>query len=130
MEVRIEPQSQYIHVVAKGEFNAAQAAEGIARVVAACVERDLPRVLIDGRSITTTVSVLERYEFAKTLAESARSRIRMAIVVSAENMFSKTLENTARNMGMDVRTTASMAEGLIYLGLPITNANHDSTSGA
>jgi hypothetical protein len=36
-------------------------------------------------------------------------------------MFSKTLEDTALNMGVDVRTTASMAEALIYLGLPITS---------
>ena len=120
MEVRVDPQADYVHVVAKGEFDPAQAAEGIAKVVAVCVERRLERVLIDGRSITTAVSVLERYELAKTLADHAKSRIRMAIVVSRENMFSKTLEETARNMGMDVRTTDSMAEALIYLGLPIT----------
>ncbi|HET9651047.1 MAG TPA: hypothetical protein VFP36_02595 [Usitatibacter sp.] len=122
MEVRIEPQADYVHVVAKGAFDAAAAGEGIARVVAACVERNLERVLIDGRSITNAVSVLERYEFAKTLAEQARSRIRMAIVVSRENMFSKTLEETARNLGMDVRTTDSMAEGLIDLDLPLGSA--------
>lgn len=120
MEVRIDPQGEYVHVVAKGEFDAARATDGIARIVAMCVERRLERVLIDGRTITTTVSVLQRYELAKTLAESTKMRIRMAIVVSRENMFSKTLEETARNMGMDVRTTDSMAEGLIYLGLPIT----------
>jgi hypothetical protein len=120
MEVRVEPQDEYVHVVAKGEFDPTQAGEGIARVVALCEEKGLQRVLIDGRSITTAVSVLQRYEFAKTLAERAKTRIRMAIVVSRENMFSKTLEETARNMGMDVRTTDSMAEGMIYLGLPIT----------
>lgn len=123
MEVRVESLADYVHVVAKGEFDPAQAADGIARVVAACRERNLARVLVDGRSITTAVSVLHRYEFARTLADQARTSIRMAIVVSRENMFSKTLEETARNMGMDVRTTDSMAEGLIYLGLPITNAS-------
>jgi len=119
MEVRIERQAGYVHVVARGEFNEKDARSGLADVLAVCARERIDRVLIDGRSITTSVSVLQRYELAKTLADKARARVRMAIVVSAENMFSKTLEETARNMGMDVRTTASMAEGMIYLGLPV-----------
>ena len=121
MEVRIEPQPGYLHVVARGEFEAEQAREGIARVAAAFAAGNLDRVLIDGRSISTAVSVMHRYEFARALAEKAKRRLRMAIVVSRENMFSKTLEETAINMGMDVHTTDSMAEALIYLGLPITS---------
>jgi len=119
MEVRIERQAGYVHVVARGEFNEKDARSGLADVLAVCARERIDRVLIDGRSINTSISVLQRYELAKTLADKARARVRMAIVVSAENMFSKTLEETARNMGMDVRTTASMAEGMIYLGLPV-----------
>lgn len=121
MEVRIELQPGHVRAIVKGEFDPAAARAGIAQIIAACRENDLDRVLIDGRSITTAVSVLERYEIAKTIADVAQRRVRMAIVVSRENMFSKTLEDTALNMGMDVRTTDSMAEALIYLGLPITN---------
>ena len=119
MEVRIERQAGYVHVVARGEFNEKDARSGLADVLAVCARERIDRVLIDGRSINTSISVLQRYELARTLADKARARVRMAIVVSAENMFSKTLEETARNMGMDVRTTESMAEGMIYLGLPV-----------
>jgi hypothetical protein len=119
MEVRIERETGYLHVVARGEFDPKDAATGLADVLATCEREKLDRVLIDGRSIATSISVLQRYELAKTLAERARSRVRMAIVVGAENMFSKTLEETARNLGMDVRTTESMAEAMIYLGLPV-----------
>jgi hypothetical protein len=122
MEVRIEPQPDHIRVVAKGDFDPAAARAGISQIVAACREAGVERVLIDGRGIATPVSVLHRYELAKALADDAQRRLRMAIVVSRENMFSKTLEETALNMGMDVRTTDSMAEALIYLGLPITKS--------
>jgi hypothetical protein len=122
MEVRIEPQADHVRVVAKGEFDPAAARAGIASIVAACRKAGVDRVLIDGRGITTPVSVLDRYELAKAIADDAQRRLRMAIVVGHENMFSKTLEETALNMGMDVRTTESMAEALIYLGLPITKS--------
>jgi len=39
------------------------------------------------------------------------------VVVNTENMFSKTLEDTARNLGVELLTTDSMAEGMIFLGL-------------
>ena len=123
MEVRIELQPGYIHVVAKGEFDAAVARGGIVRIVATCKESGLDRVLIDGRSIDTAVSEMQRYELALTLAEEAApAQLRMAIVVSDDNMFSKALEQSAKKMGIDVRTTGSMAEGLIFLGLPISSA--------
>ena len=122
MEVRIEILPGHVRSVVKGEFAPEEGRDGIARMVAACRASGLDRVLIDGRGITTAVSVLHRYEMAKTIADAAQRRLRIAIVVSKENMFSKTLEETALNMGMDVRTTDSMAEALIYLGLPITNA--------
>ncbi len=119
MDVKIEIQPGHVHVVARGEFDAEAAKAGIVAVIGACRRSGVNRVLIDARSITTAVSIMHRYEFAKTLADQAEARVRMAIVVSGENMFSKTLEETALNLGMDVRTTDSMAEGLIYLGLPI-----------
>lgn len=122
MEIRIEPQSDHVRVVALGTFDPAVARDGIARMMAACREHGLDRVLVDGRGITTPVSVLDRYEMAKTLADEAKRRVRMAVVVTRENMFSKTLEETARNLGMDVRTTESLAEALTFLGLPLSKA--------
>jgi hypothetical protein len=123
MEVRIDVQPDHVHVAVKGEFDAAVARDGIARIVAACRASGLDRVLIDGRSIDSTVSVMHRYELALALADnSAPVHLRMAIVVSHDNMFAKTLEQSAMKMGMDVRTTESMAEGLIFLGLPVWSA--------
>lgn len=119
MEIRIDALPDHVRAVAKGEFVPERARDGIARIMAACRESGLDRVLVDGRGIATAVSVLHRYEMAKTIADSAQRRLRIAIVVSKENMFSKTLEETALNMGMDVRTTDSMAEALTFLGLPL-----------
>lgn len=123
MEIRIEVQPDRIHVVAKGEFDAAAARGGIARIIEACRESGVERVLIDGRSIDSTVSVLHRQELALVLADDKTpGLLRMAIVVNRDNMFTKALEQMAAKMGIDVRTTESMAEGLMFLGLPILGA--------
>ena len=117
MEVRIETKPDHVHAVVSGEFRYEDAHHAVIRIAAACRAAKLSRVLIDGRGITTQVAVMHRYELAKVLADQAKTELKMAVVVSRENMFSKTLEETAQNLGVDVHTTESMAEGLIFLGL-------------
>jgi hypothetical protein len=43
--------------------------------------------------------------------------VRLAIVVAHINLFTKTLEDTATNRGVAVRTTASMQEAAEFLGI-------------
>jgi hypothetical protein len=117
MEVSIETKPDHVHAVVAGEFSYEAAHQAVIRIAAACKAAGLSRVLIDGRGITTRVAVMHRYELAKVLADHARTELKMAVVVSHDNMFSKTLEHTAQNLGVDVHTTESMAEGLIFLGL-------------
>jgi hypothetical protein len=123
MDVRIEIEQDHVHVFVGGEFDVAAARDGIVRIVDTCRRSGLQRVLIDGRGIDSTVSVLHRQEIALTLAlEKAPAHLRMAIVVSRDNMFTKALEQTCAKMKIDVRTTESMAEALVFLGLPIQGA--------
>jgi hypothetical protein len=118
MDVRIEVNHDYVHVFVSGEFDLAAARAGIVRIVDTCRRGGLERVLIDGRGIDSTVSVMHRHEIALTLAlEKAPAHLRMAVVVSRDNMFTKALEQSATKMKIDVRTTASMAEALAFLGL-------------
>ena len=123
MDIRIEVRQDHVHVLVRGEFDVAAARGGIVGIVNACRQSGLERVLIDGRGIDSTVSVLHRQELALTLAlEKAPAHLRMAVVVSSDNMFTKALEQTSAKMKIDVRTTDSMAEALGFLGLPIEDA--------
>jgi len=118
MDVRIEIEQFHVHVFVGGEFDLGAARAGIVRIVETCRRSGLERVLIDGRGIDSTVSVMQRHELALTLAlEKAPAHLRMAVVVSQENMFTKALEQTCAKMKIDVRTTESMAEAVAFLGL-------------
>src|SRR5690348_9285963 len=117
MDAKLEVRTDHVHVVLSGPFDLATARNGILRIAEACRKAGLDGVLVDGRSITTVVTAMHRYELAKVLSDEAGVRLRMAVVMSRENMTSKTLEETARNLGLEVRTTDSMAEAMIFLGL-------------
>ena len=77
----------------------------------------LDRVLIDARGVSTRVPVGERQQIAKVISDETRVKLRMAVVVSRENMFTKALGETSESLGVEVHATDSMAEELMYLDL-------------
>lgn len=117
MEIRFEPRSGHLLVAVGGAFDLRQARAGLGEALRQAQARNLARILVDGRGITTPVSIADRYELATQLADFAAGRMHLAIVVAAENMFSKTLEDTARNRGVDLLTTDSMQAALEFLGV-------------
>jgi hypothetical protein len=114
MELSFEALPGHLRVTARGAFDLQQARAGLAAMVARCLDAGLDRILVDGRGISTPVSIAERYDLATSLA-AAGTGIRMAIVVSTAHMFTKTLEDTALNRGVAMRTTDSMKEALEFL---------------
>lgn len=118
MDVKLEPRADHLRVVAKGAFASADARQGLLDLVQAAAGRGFTRVLVDGRGITTAVPIHERYDLATFMAAAGGKGLRVAIVVSPDNMFTKTLEDTATHRGLSVRTTASLDEALAFLGLP------------
>jgi hypothetical protein len=122
MELRQERRPDHLYVHASGPFDLRQARAGLQAVIAACVDAGLTRILVDGREVTTTISIADRYDLATQLAGFGHGRVRMAIVMSAANLFTKTFEDTALNRGVPMRTTGSMNEALEFLQLAPTDA--------
>lgn len=117
MELRFENRPDHLLVHANGEFDYVAAKRGMSSVIKECNERGLSRILIDGRGITTLVSIADRFDLATQLALESEGTLRMAVVVATENMFTKTLEDAAANRGAPLRTTDSMKEAREFLQL-------------
>lgn len=117
MDMHIEAKADHVRVRLAGEFDPLQARDGILRIAQICRSERLARVLIDARGITTRVPVEQRQAIAKVISDETGVRLRMAVVVSPENMFTKALEQTSASLGVEVHTTDSMAEGLMFLDL-------------
>jgi hypothetical protein len=117
MQFRLEPSPDHLHVVVEGAFDLGRARAALGDVLREAQARGFTAILVDARGIETRASVADRYELATQLAEHGAGRLRVAIVVAPENMFSKTMEDTARNRGVALLTTDSMPEALAFLGI-------------
>lgn len=117
MDLSYEMRRDHLRVVAGGRFDAARARIELANVIRQSAGTGLTRILVDARGITDAVPISDRYDLATQLAYESQGRVRMAIVVSEHNLFTKTLEDTATHRGVAVRTTGSMAEAVAFLGI-------------
>ena len=117
MKLGFELRAGYLRVTLAGPFDARAARGGMGEIMRECQARGLRRVLIDGRGLTTEVSIADRYDLATQLANEGDRKLQLAIVVNPENRFTATFEDTAANRGLKVRTTTSMQEALDYLGV-------------
>lgn len=117
MDIRLQPKEGYLLVEAGGGYKASAGREAIGRIREECARLGVNRVLVDARGLDATVSVADRFDLARSLAEGCTAVVRFAILVKPELMAVKTLENAATNRGVPVRTTASLEEAYGFLGL-------------
>ena len=117
MELGYEMRKDHLRVVASGRFDPARARIELANVIRQSASSGLTRILVDARGITDAVPISDRYDLATQLANESQGRVRMAIVVAEVNLFTKTLEDTATNRGVAVKTTGSLAEAIEFLGV-------------
>jgi hypothetical protein len=117
MEFVYQARPDHLRIVVKGTFDPRRAQLELGNIVRQSVATGTSRILLDAREIPPGVSIADRHDLAVKLATLAPPTLRLAILVSPDNLFTKTLEDTALNRGLKVRTTASEAEAAAYLGL-------------
>lgn len=117
MDLRYEARPDHLLVTAAGEFDHVAARQGMTTIIQACGDKGLSRILVDGRGITSLVSIADRFDLATQLSTESKGNLRMAVVVAAANMFTKTMEDVAANRAAPLRTTDSMKEAREFLDL-------------
>lgn len=117
MDLRFESRPDHLLVHANGDFDYQAARQGLSTIIKACSDQGLSRILVDGRGITTLVSIADRFDLATQLSTESKGAVRMAVVVAAANMFTKTFEDAASNRSAPLRTTDSMQEAMEFLQL-------------
>jgi len=118
MEFEFEAREGYLYLKAGGGFDLASARGGIQKIFALCREHGLVKVLIDARGLDDMVTISQRHELATYLSDLRDSPVRLAVLVPTQLMYTKMLEDTALNRGTPVRTTDSVADACVWLGVP------------
>jgi hypothetical protein len=116
MEMRFESRPDHLLVHAAGPFDYDDAKRGLHSIIQTCSDKGISRILVDGRGITTLVSIADRFDLASQLTES-KSALRMAVVMATDQMFTKTVEDKVANREAPLRTTDSMKEAREFLDL-------------
>ena len=117
MRSRIEIRDGHVHVAVGGTFDAEAGRRLIGEMFDACAIHHVNCVFVDARGIESTVAIAERFEMARTLAESRTGPVKIAVLVDPPQMVTKTLEDSACNRGVPVRTTVDVQEAYRFLGL-------------
>ncbi len=76
MNVHIEPREKYLYIKVDGIINLADSKKYFKQAFDTCGELDLQNVLIDLRSATGRITIMERYKYARYLVMLQRSFIR------------------------------------------------------
>ena len=117
MEMRYESRPDHLLVLAHGAFDYDDARKGLSTIIRTCTDQGLSRILVDGRGITTLVSIADRFDLATQLTAESKGALRMAVVMATDQMFTKTFEDAATNRAAPLRTTDSMKEAREFLDL-------------
>ena len=117
MRSRLEIRDGCVHLEVRGTFDTETGRRLIGELFQACAAHHLNAVLVDARGIEGMVAIAERFEMARTLAESRTGPVKFAVLVDPPQMVTKTLEDSACNRGVPVRTTVDAQEAYRFLGL-------------
>ena len=117
MDIRLHPMEGYMRVEASGPYDGSAGREAIRLIRSECARAGITRVLVDARGLDAAVSVSERFELARALADGCTAAVRYAILVHPAQLVTKTLEDSAINRGVPVQTTASLEEAYGFLGI-------------
>jgi hypothetical protein len=117
MDIRLQQKETHLLVEAAGTYDAGVARAAIVHIREECARLGLKRVLVDARGLDATVTIADRFDLARALAEGCTAAVRYAIVVRPEQMVTKALEDSAENRGVPVQTTAVAAEAYGFLGI-------------
>ncbi|MDX2218517.1 MAG: hypothetical protein SF172_05785 [Burkholderiales bacterium] len=109
----------HLLVTVSGTFAEADGRRCVEAVYAAAHEVGVMKILVDGRGLAAGVSIAERHALATYLADLRDVPIRCAVLVPTALMTTKTLEHAASNRGTPVRTTDSVTDACVWLGVPL-----------
>lgn len=129
LSLRIEPRDTYLYVVLTGAFSLPEAKTLSLRILDACVEHRITKVLVDVHAVSGPISVMERFDYAEFLSQKHLEYVARKLpparfaYVGTEPIIDpgRFGETVAVNRGMAIRATTDLREALRWLGVESAN---------
>lgn len=127
LKTKISTRPENVHVHSEGEFSLADAKRDFVEVVETVERTGLVKILYDGRDVTGTPEVLERFFYGSFAAGAVRDMLergfkggtpQFAYVLEEPMLDPDRLgETAARNRGMDIKAFDNIDGAVEWLGL-------------
>ena len=130
---RIEPKADYLYVEITGTFDMKDVQDGSCRVLNACVQFGLTKVLMDNRKAHGHVSVMDRWTYAQFMVSQIHDLIFSGKLTNAYFAYlgdelidpQKFGQMVANNRGVSALATTDLQEAFRWLGIqPPVDENH------
>ena len=114
--VNIYEEEGILRVDASGVFKASKARAFFEQIINEARAKNLDKVLVDTRSFSGELSLMERYGIGTLLGELRPMRIRLAFVVRPSVAWPDRFgENVADNRAVNMRVTTDLPQALDWL---------------
>ena len=130
MEMVMDYRKSYIQVTVNGKYDLNEVKRIFDIILDNAMERRISKILIDARNLSGTLTTMERYDIGEYLAKinfdfyqmPDTPPLRLACVAVEPPMEpSRFVQTVARNRGVDIMITDTMAEALKWLGAENTS---------
>ncbi len=122
MSIEILPESEYLRIMASGNFTLEDAGRTFLEILEAVAEHKAKKVLVDGRNLTGTPADFERFFYGRFIAQAFKEFI-LNRGVSANTRFAYVLleplhdparfgETVAVNRGVNILTFDNLEDAL------------------
>ena len=109
--LQTENKPAYLYAAIGGTFNIENAKELFDKILTMCFEHGCSGILLDVRKIEGNLSILDRFEIWRYLAEKRIFDFSVCCVGTGRHLVpDRFLETVARNRGVHVKVTADMDE--------------------
>ncbi len=115
-DLKIIQRDGYILFDFSGEFSPDAGKQCIDAMVEACTEAQIPRALLDCRSMTGEIEIMESFMVAKYGVKMIGSISKFALVGREDQMFPDNfVENVAVNRGINLKLFTDVEEAIHWL---------------
>jgi hypothetical protein len=116
LNLQLEEKEAYLLATVSGEFDLREAKQRLPEFFETVRAYEQGKCLIDARNLTGRISLMERYEFARFMAEITATKIRIAVVAAERHVWrDRFFETAAVNRGIVLKVTTSVEEGEEWL---------------
>lgn len=130
INLRMEPRTAYLYAEVSGTFERESAQDVSAKILDACSQHGLSKVLVDLRTLSGSLTVIDRWDYSEFMAAEIHNRLnsgklekKVYLAYLGDELIDpqKFGQIVATNRGINVKATTDVKDAFRWLGVEMEN---------